>query len=190
MFIKYSIACDKTDCSVKYNVLEYVLVCLNGMIVIWCITSFREILNEILRNEPRRASRSSPGISPISFLSINDISENNMCNIRLFAADDTILFIDFGNKADGTESINNGLQKFHTWAKIWLVSFCPSKSEAMFVSSKNWHAWPIHVYFGGSPIQEISLTPTSKLVLSLPITCRKISTLEKWLTILRKLSYG
>ena len=95
------------------------------------------------------------GLGPLLFLIlINDTTENTNCNIRLFA-DDTTLLVDFVNKPDGAELINNDLQTIYVWANKWLVLFCPSKSESLLVSSRNGRVQPTPVYFGGSPIQEV-----------------------------------
>ena len=94
-------------------------------------------------------------LGPILFLIfIYDITENTNCNVCLFA-DDTTLFVDFDNEPDGAELINNDLQTIYAWDNKWLVSFCPSKTESLLVSSRNGRVQPTPVYFGGSLIKEV-----------------------------------
>ena len=56
-------------------------------------------------------------------------------NIRLFA-DDTSLFIVVDNPVTAAGQLNIDLQKISQWATTWLVSFNPSKTEAMLFSRK------------------------------------------------------
>ena len=56
-------------------------------------------------------------------------------NIRLFA-DDTSLFIKVKNQDTAAELLNLDLEKNMTWAKTWLVSFNPKKTESLLISRK------------------------------------------------------
>ena len=51
-------------------------------------------------------------------------------------ADDTILFIIVENPDTAAEPLNLDLEKYMTWAKTWLVSFNPKKTESLLISRK------------------------------------------------------
>ena len=71
-------------------------------------------------------------LGPLLFLLfINDIGSN----IRLFA-DDTSLFIIVDNAPDAAACLNSDLDRITRWAAMWLVSFNPSKTEALLLSRK------------------------------------------------------
>ena len=75
-------------------------------------------------------------LGPLFFLLyINDIVSEIGSNIRLFA-DDTSLFIVVDNPVTAAGQLNIDLQKISQWATTWLVSFNPTKSEAMLFSRK------------------------------------------------------
>ena len=75
-------------------------------------------------------------LGPLLFLVyINDIVENINSSIRLFA-DDTSLYIIVDDPINASNQLNNDLYKIHLWAKKWLVSFNPVKSESMIFSRK------------------------------------------------------
>ena len=72
----------------------------------------------------------------LSFLLfINDIVTDIVSNIRLFA-DDTSLFIIVENPDTAAELLNLDLEKNKTWAKTWLVSFNPKKTESLLITNK------------------------------------------------------
>ena len=72
---------------------------------------------------------------------INDIVEDIGSIIRLFA-DNTSLYLVVDNPIDAANVLNSDLNKIHLWAKKWLVTFYPSKSECLLFSRK--HNKPLH----------------------------------------------
>ena len=81
-------------------------------------------------------------LGPILFLVyINDIVNNITSNIRLFA-DDTSLYMIVDDPNITAMALNNDLSRIHEWAKKWLVSFNPSKTESLIISRRN--NQPIH----------------------------------------------
>ncbi|MCG8046489.1 MAG: reverse transcriptase domain-containing protein [Candidatus Thiodiazotropha endolucinida] len=75
-------------------------------------------------------------LGPLLFLLyINDIVVDIGSNIRLFA-DDTSLFIVVDNPETAANCLNSDLSKISQWAKTWLVSFNPSKTESLLISRK------------------------------------------------------
>ena len=75
-------------------------------------------------------------LGPLLFLLyINDIVNDIGSNIRLFA-DDTSLFIIVDNPVTAAECLNSDLNKLSRWAATWLVTFNPSKTEALLFSRK------------------------------------------------------
>ena len=75
-------------------------------------------------------------LGPLLFLLyINDIVSEIGSNIRIFA-DDTSLFIVVDNPVTAAGQLNIDFQKISQWATTWLVSFNPTKTEAMLFSRK------------------------------------------------------
>ena len=72
---------------------------------------------------------------------INDIVEYIGSVIHLFA-DDTSLYLMVDNPIDAASVLNSDLNKIHFWAKIWLVTFNPSKYGCILFSRK--HNKPLH----------------------------------------------
>lgn len=66
---------------------------------------------------------------------INDIVTDIGSNIRLFA-DDTSFFIIVNNPLTAPEILNTDLDKISQWAATWLVTFNPTKTEALLFSRK------------------------------------------------------
>ena len=76
-------------------------------------------------------------LGPLLFLIyVNDIVVYIHSSIRLFA-DDTPLYIIVDNPQQAANLLNADLAKIHLCASRWLVSFNPSKSEAMTLSRKH-----------------------------------------------------
>ena len=73
---------------------------------------------------------------PLLFLLyINDIVTDIGSHIRLFA-DDTSLFIIVDNPTTAADCLNLDLNKISQWAATWLVTFNPTKTEALLFSRK------------------------------------------------------
>ena len=73
--------------------------------------------------------------SLLFLLYINDIVKDIKSNIRLFA-DDTSLFLVVENPLSAAQILNSDLDKITKWAKGWLVSFNPTKTETMLLSRR------------------------------------------------------
>ena len=81
-------------------------------------------------------------LGPLLFLIyINDIVDDIGSVIRLFA-DDTSLYLVVDNPIDAANVLHSDFNKIHLWAKKWLVTFNPSKSECLLFSRK--HNKPLH----------------------------------------------
>ena len=75
-------------------------------------------------------------LGPLLFLLyINDIVTDIGSHIRLFA-DDTSLFIIVDNPTTAADCLNLDLNKISQWAATWLVTFNPTKTEALLFSRK------------------------------------------------------
>ena len=75
-------------------------------------------------------------LGPLLFLLfINDIITDIGSNIRLFAVD-TCLYIIVDNPTTAAELLNLDLEKIIKWAKTWLVTFNPLKTETRLISRK------------------------------------------------------
>ena len=78
-------------------------------------------------------------LGPLFFLIyVNDISEHILSLTRLFA-DDSSLYFSAPTLNDLEGIINHDLALISRWAKQWLVTFNPSKTEAMLFSSSFSH---------------------------------------------------
>ncbi|MEW8548488.1 MAG: reverse transcriptase family protein [Candidatus Thiodiazotropha sp.] len=74
-------------------------------------------------------------LGPLLFLLyINDISDELTSLARLFA-DDTFLSFSSVDPMEIKYTMNQDLSKLNDWAKKWLVTFNPSKTEVMFISN-------------------------------------------------------
>ena len=70
-------------------------------------------------------------LGPLLFLlNINDIVTDIGSHIRLFA-DDTSLFIIVDKPITAVNCLNTDLNKISRWAETWLVTFNPTKTEAL-----------------------------------------------------------
>ena len=92
---------------------------------------------------------------PLLFLLyINDVVNDIKSNLRLFA-DDTSLFLVVENPLSAVQILNSDLDKINKWAKDWLVSFSPIKTETMLLSRRLLqHAHPV-LYILNQQITEV-----------------------------------
>ena len=93
----------------------------------------------VLSNSASRFLTSNAGvpqgsiIGPLLFLIfINDIVNDIMANIRLFA-DDTSLYIIVEDTVASVAVLNHDLSQLSSWSKKWLVTFNPSKLNLFFL---------------------------------------------------------
>ena len=87
-------------------------------------------------------------LGPLLFLVyVNDISEHLLSLTRLFA-DDSSLFVSATNINDIEGILNHDLAIITNWAKMWLVKFNPSKTEAILFSYISSEFFPNIVFDG------------------------------------------
>ena len=94
-------------------------------------------------------------LGPLLFLLfINDIVTDIGSNIRLFSG--TSLSIIVENPDMATELLNMDLDKIMEWAKRWLVTFNPTKTESLLISRKI--NQPVHppLFMDNQIIEEVS----------------------------------
>ena len=93
-------------------------------------------------------------LGPLLFsVYVNDRVENIHSSIRLLA-DDTGLYIIVDDPINAAYQLNNGLQKIHLRAKMWLVSFNPAKSESMIFSRKRNKPYHPPIFMNQTRIEE------------------------------------
>ncbi|MCG7882888.1 MAG: hypothetical protein JAY96_15005, partial [Candidatus Thiodiazotropha endolucinida] len=81
-------------------------------------------------------------LGPLFFLVyVNDITNNLLSLTRLFA-DDSSLFVSASSVQDIEGILNHDLSVILLWAKQWLVTFNPLKTEAIMFSLKRNYAMP------------------------------------------------
>ena len=85
---------------------------------------------------------------------INDIVEDIDSTIRLFA-DDTSLYIIVDEPVHAAHTLNLDLVKISCWAKQWLVTFNPDKSEAILFSRKHNKPYQPPVLMDQTQINEV-----------------------------------
>ena len=75
-------------------------------------------------------------LGPLLFLIyVNDLIDDLECDIHLYA-DDAVLMTDFGNDVQLCfEKINRDLYRLNSWAEKWFMSFNPTKTKYMVISS-------------------------------------------------------
>ena len=90
------------------------------------------------------------------FLYINDIADNLVNNIRLFAGD-TSLFIVVDNDPNvAAVSLTSDLDKIDQWASTFGVDFNPSKTCNINISRSLFKHPSVHFGFNGKVINELS----------------------------------
>ena len=95
-------------------------------------------------------------LGPLLFLLfINDIVNKTYANIRLFV-DDTSLYLIVEHRDVTAQSLNIDLETIAKWAKLWLVTFNPTKSESLLISRK-FNA-PIHlpIFINNQQLTEVT----------------------------------
>ena len=81
-------------------------------------------------------------LGPLLFLLyINDISDNLCSATRLFA-DDSSIFATSSDIQKIENNINSDLAKLSKWARDWLITFNPNKTEVMFFSNRPFMNYP------------------------------------------------
>ena len=90
-------------------------------------------------------------LGPLLFLLyINDISDNLCSATRLFA-DDSSIFATSSDIQTIENNINSDLTKLSKWARDWLITFNPNKTEVMFFSNRPFMNYPNITFDNASP---------------------------------------
>ena len=132
-------------------------------------------------------------LGPLLFLVyINDIAEHLLSLTRLFA-DDSSLFYSASHIDDIAGIINHDMQLLSNWARQWLVTFNPLKTEAVLFTLKKINILP-QLVFDNIPI---NFEDSHKLGVTFRSTGQWHSHIEnivlsatKILGIMRKLKYS
>jgi hypothetical protein len=69
------------------------------------------------------------------FIYVNDVAENMSSLCRLYADDSSSQYCSTNIQTLQLQ-LNNDLNKLNTWSKQWLLKFNPSKTKAVFFSTK------------------------------------------------------
>ena len=94
-------------------------------------------------------------LGPLLFLIyINNITDNIKSNIKLFA-DDTSLYLRIDDPNHCAAVLSRDLETINAWAKTWLVSFNPLKTETLALTTKQNHILPT-LNLDDVPIKEVS----------------------------------
>ena len=106
-------------------------------------------------------------LGPLLFLIyVNDIADSLLSLTRLFA-DDSSLFYSASSLDDIQGLINHDLILLSQWAKQWLVTFNPSKTEAILFTLRNFDHMPVlkfentHIKF----VESHTETPMSNTII-------------------------
>ena len=105
-------------------------------------------------------------LGPLLFLIyINDVEEDISSTIRLFA-DETSLYRLVDSPLEAAMTLNRDVSRVYAWAKKWLVTFNPDKSEALLILRK--HGRPYHpsIYMNSQPISEVTSHKHLGIILS------------------------
>lgn len=132
-------------------------------------------------------------LGPLLFLIyVNDISDSLLSLTRLFA-DDTSLFYSASSLNDIEGIVNHDLLVLSAWAKQWLITFNPLKTEAVLYTLKQSENLP-NIVLDGTAINFV----TDHKHLGLTLSCNGqwhkhieniISSASKIIGIMRKLKY-
>ena len=96
-------------------------------------------------------------LAPLLFLLyINDIVKDISFNIRLFA-DDTGLAIVVENPVSAAQILNSDLDKIAKWAKTWMITFNPLKTETLLISRKLLQTLHPPLYMLNQQISEVDM---------------------------------
>ena len=105
-------------------------------------------------------------LGPLLFLIyINDVVEDISSTIRLLA-DETSLYRLVDSPLEAAMTLNRDVSRVYAWAKKWLVTFNPDKSEALLISRK--HGRPYHppICINSQPISEVTSHKHLGIILS------------------------
>jgi len=106
---------------------------------------YQSVVVEGQKSEPGLIKAGVPQgsvLGPLLFLIyINDLPENVISNIKLFA-DDTSLYVEVEDHEQAAVSLNNDLQSIKNWADQWLVNFSPPKTKLMTCSFRSENVLP------------------------------------------------
>ena len=95
-------------------------------------------------------------LGPLLFLIyINDVTENLKSDCLLYA-DDTSLFDIVDDPVTSSQKLNNDLSKINDWARKWLVTINPSKTECMTFSAKRIKPPHPDLFYGDNKINEVA----------------------------------
>ena len=95
-------------------------------------------------------------LGPLLFLIyINDVTENLKSDCLLYA-DDTSLFDIVDDPVTSSQKLNNALSKIYDWARKWLVTINPSKTECMTFSAKRIKPPHPDLFYGDNKINEVA----------------------------------
>ena len=116
----------------------YLVFFYRGFLIILMTDVKKLYFPELILNGPqsKRVFPQGSILGPLLFLIyINDIVEDIYSTIKLFA-DDSSLYIIVDEPVHAAHTLNSDLVKISRWAKQWLVTCNPDKSEAILFSRK------------------------------------------------------
>jgi hypothetical protein len=94
-------------------------------------------------------------LGPLLFLIYtNDIVENIVCDIYLYADDTSLLSIN-ENPGTAAHNLNCDLQTLLKWSEKWFMSFNPTKTVSMQIYTKSKQNYTYPLIFNGVQIEEV-----------------------------------
>ena len=122
---------------------------------------------------------------------MNIHSDKSNC---LLYADDTSLFDIVESPNDSADKLNHDLEEMHSWAKTWLVTINPTKTECMTFSAKRTKQQHPDLFYDGKKIHEVSHHTHLGVTLSINLSWREhISNIyekaSKRLNVLKGIKY-